>query len=112
MPRLFRHVSGVFGCVLGRVGSLVGGFIDTVFGFLCDLLGAVFRIFGCVLGGVRSFVGCLVRGMGCFLGYLLGSVGCVFGCVLGSVRSLVGRLVDVGFDVLRVGERGQAEQHR
>src|SRR6185369_12140450 len=105
VPGLLGNVACVFGCVLGGVGSLVGGFIDTMLGFLDHLFGAVGCIFGCVLGGIGSLVGRLIRGIHGFLGCLLGSVRRVFG----RIGSLVGRLVNVSFDVLRIPERCQTE---
>src|SRR6185369_4578913 len=138
VPGLLGNVACVFGCVLGGVGSLVGGFIDTMLGLLGYLLCAVLGVFGCVLGGVGSLVGGFIDTMLGFLDHLFGAVGCIFGCVLGgigslvgrlirgihgflgcllgSVRrvfgrigSLVGRLVNVSFDVLRIPERCQTE---
>src|ERR1700730_2021520 len=111
VPCFLRPVARIFGCVLGRVRSLVGGLVDAVLSFLGDFLGAMFGIFGRVLGRIRGFVGRLVSGVSGFLDYFFGHVSRIFGCVLGGVRGLISRFVDVGFDVLRVGERCQAEQH-
>ena len=102
-------MAGVFGCVLGGINGLVRCLVRSVRGLTDHLLSAVFRILGRVFGRVRGLVGCFVGGLRGLLDDLLGGVSSVLGRVLGGVRSLVGCLVDVGLDVLRVGERCQAE---